>query len=415
MPSGSLEEAEETARGDVALAGRAAPGATRAGTGRARAGLPPALLWAHLVNDGLAAYLPGILPAIALERHLSVALAGSLVTALLFGQVLQPLAGLLADRIGGRLLILVGPLLGAAATLGMAFGRGYGLLIAALLITGLGNTLFHPQALAAARRAASSRAGRGMSAFLIAGEAGRALSPLIGGLLVVRWGTGSLWALSIPVLLTWPWIWRHIPVSPRATAQSTARPRIDWRSHLRPAGALVVYAALRSATIYGVITFLPLLWRAQGGSLVTGASMVTTLIGVGIAGNMAGGLASDRWGRLPVLAASSLISLLLVVGLIGARGIWLFLLLAVAGIFLFSSLPVTMLAGQDIFAENPAFGSGVALGLGNGIGALAVLGLGVLSSHFGLHAAFWAMAAGLLVSSAAVPSLSRRRAAAVTG
>ena len=78
MPSEPLEEAEETARGDVALAGRAAPGATRAGTGGARAGLPPALLWAHLVNDGLAAYLPGILPAIALERHLSVALAGSL-------------------------------------------------------------------------------------------------------------------------------------------------------------------------------------------------------------------------------------------------------------------------------------------------------------------------------------------------
>ncbi len=385
-----------------------------AGTGGARAGLPPALLWAHLVNDGLAAYLPGILPAIALERHLSVALAGSLVTALLLGQVLQPLAGLLADRVGGRALILAGPLLGAAATLGLAFGRGYDVLVGALLVTGLGNTLFHPQALAAARRAASGRAGRGMSAFLVAGEAGRALSPLVGGLLVARWGVGAIWALAIPVVLTWPWLWRYIPVSPRA-AQGTARPRIHWRSHLGPAGALVLFAALRAATIYGVVTFLPLLWRAQGGSLVTGASMVTTLIGVGIAGNLAGGLASDRWGRLPVLAASSLVSLVLVVGLIGATGVWLFLLLAVAGIFLFSSLPVTMLAGQDIFPENPAFGSGVALGLGNGLGALGVLGLGVLSNAFGLHAAFWAMAAGLLVAAMAVPSLARRCGRPTTG
>jgi hypothetical protein len=52
----------------------------------------------------------------------------------------------------------------------------------------------------------------------------------------------------------------------------------------------------------------------------------------------------------------------------------------------------------------------VALGLGNGLGALGVLALGLLSGHFGLHAAFWAMAAGLLVTLAAVPTLARAHA-----
>lgn len=368
----------------------------------------PALLWTHLVNDGLAQYLPGILPAIASQRHLSVALAGTLVATLTFGQVLQPLAGLWADRIGGRSLILAGPLLSAAATFGLAFGKGYALLIGALLVTGLGNTIFHPQALAAARRAAAGRAGRGMSAFLIAGEAGRALSPLMGGILVAHWGTVALPALAIPLVASWPWIWRQIPVAPRASGVN--RPQVRWRGHLRPAIALVVYAGLRAATIYGVVTFLPLLWREQGGSLVTGAAMVTTLVGVGIVGNLTGGMAADRWGRLPVLAASSSLSLLLVVALIAARGIWLFPLLGLAGMSLFASLPVTMLAGQDIFRESPAFGSGVALGLGNGMGALAVLGLGVLSSRFGLHAAFWAMAVGLLITLAAAPLVARSRA-----
>jgi FSR family fosmidomycin resistance protein-like MFS transporter len=360
-----------------------------------------------MANDSLSSYLPGVLPAIAIDRHLSLALAGSLVTALLLGQVLQPLAGLWADRIGGRALVLFGPLLGAAATFGIAYGRGYPVLITALLLTGVGSTLFHPQALAAARRAAARSEGRGMSSFLVAGEAGRALAPLAAGILVARWGVHLLWALAIPVAVTWPWIWRGVPISPRGQARG-ARAPIPWGRRAGPTVALVSYAALRSASIYGVITFLPLLWTAQGGSLITGASMVTTLIGVGIAGNMAGGVASDRWGRLPVLGLSSLASVVLVAALTGVSGIWLFPILALAGVSLFSSLPVTMLAGQDMFPENPAFGSGMALGLGNGLGALLVLALGVFSAHAGIHAAFLAMAGGLLVSMAAVPTLARR-------
>ena len=59
------------------------------------------------------------------------------------------------------------------------------------------------------------------------------------------------------------------------------------------------------------------------------------------------------------------------------------------GIALFSALPVSVLAGQDIFPENRSLGSGIALGLGNSLGALLLLAFGTQTSAHGVHTALW--------------------------
>src|SRR5579872_6883100 len=64
--------------------------------------------WAHLLNDGAANYLPGILPALLVNLQQPVSMAGAFMAALILVQSLQPLSGLLADRIGGKSLILAG-------------------------------------------------------------------------------------------------------------------------------------------------------------------------------------------------------------------------------------------------------------------------------------------------------------------
>jgi FSR family fosmidomycin resistance protein-like MFS transporter len=53
---------------------------------------------------------------------------------------------------------------------------------------------------------------------------------------------------------------------------------------------------------------------------------------------------------------------------------------------------VTMLVGQDLFPESQSLGSGIALGVGNTLGAVVVFALGFASSQYGIDAVLWFIA-----------------------
>ena len=356
-------------------------------TGRARPPVQgyrtafPALIWAHLNNDALANYLPGILPLIAIERHVPLFLLTTLVTILMFGQMVQPLSGLLADRIGGRWLVLGGPLLSVVGVTLVSLSGGYAGMATGLFLSGIGSTLFHPQAMAVTRSLAGRRLGLTMSLFMVGGEFGRAIGPLVATLIATGFGLSHLWFVGLLVVVTWPWLLRVVPQLPKRTAKQAP---VGFRRHFRPALALVAFAGLRAGALSTVATLMPLLWHRSGGSLVLGASLVTTMIGIGIIGNIAGGLLRDRLGSAVVLWGSSVSSLALLTLLPFAHGFAFWPILALLGIALFSTSPVTGLIGQDIFKENPGLGSGVALGLGNGVGALLLLPIGFAAARLGL-------------------------------
>ncbi len=357
----------------------------RAGKDRPVLGVHPtafwALIWAHLNNDALANYLPGVLPLIALQRHVPLFLLTGLVTILMFGQMVQPLSGLLADRVGGRWLVLGGPLLSVVGVALVSLSHAYVGMASGLFLAGIGSTLFHPQAMAVTRSLARKRPGLTMSLFMVGGEFGRAVGPLVATLLVAAFGLGRLWLVGVLVVVTWPWLLRVVPPLPRRTAKQAP---VEFRRHLTPAMALVAFAGLRAGAISTVTTLMPILWHRSGGSLVLGASLVTTMIGIGIIGNLAGGLLRDRLGSGVVLWGSSVAGLVLLAMLPWAHGFAFWPILGLLGIALFSTSPVTSLIGQDIFKENPGLGSGVALGLGNGVGALLLLPIGYAASRVGL-------------------------------
>ncbi|MCY0870118.1 MAG: MFS transporter, partial [Firmicutes bacterium] len=120
------------------------------------------LTWAHFLNDGSSNYLPGVLPAILIALHEPVAAAGTLMAALLIGQALQPLTGILSDRVGGKSIFIIGLLGSAVGGAMIGFSREVWLLVLFLFMIGIGNSLFHPQALAIVR-AAAARKRQGLS------------------------------------------------------------------------------------------------------------------------------------------------------------------------------------------------------------------------------------------------------------
>ncbi|MDA8389673.1 MAG: MFS transporter [Gammaproteobacteria bacterium] len=368
-----------------------------------------ALSWLHFLNDGAANFLPGILPLLLLSLHRSPALAGGLMAALLIGQGLQPVFGYWADRIGGRRLVM-GGFLGTAIGMGLiGVSTGFVPLLAALALIGVANAAFHPPALAAARslERASRSPGRSVSVFLVGGELGRGLSPWLVTLAAAGFGLDHLWLLSILSVASLVVLRRYIPVLPVSARHE--RP-LQWHGKARPLGALVTFATLRSLVSYALVTFLPLLWRQQGGSVRTGALLIAVIIVAGIIGNLGGPVLARRFGRQPLLAGS----LLLVAGLLAATlsAPWVFAwpLLAGVGIALFAPIAVTVVAGQDIFPENRSLGGGLALGSANGLAALAMIALGGCAKIFGLEATLWvtvglaALAAGVAKSGGLTPA-----------
>jgi MFS transporter, FSR family, fosmidomycin resistance protein len=368
-------------------------------TGQPEYGKLSVLSWAHFLNDGAANYLPGILPAILMSMGLSVSLAGVLMGVLVVGQGLQPFTGLLADRVGGRSFTVIGLGGGSIAAALVAFTPSLWTLSVALVLLGTANSLFHPQTLAAVRHSSGERHGMGMAVFMIGGEIGRGVWPLAASILVMTSGLESIWVLGIPGLLTLPFLWRASTPLP---ARRSGAANVQWHAHLKPLSIIVFYSGLRGILLYSVTAYVPVLWNLRGGSLAGGAGFITTMMIVGLVGNTLGGHLGDRKGRRTVIALGTAVAVVGMIAFMMVDGIWMWILIAVVGIGLFATFPLAIVIAQDIVPENRSFGSGMALGLSNAIGALGVMALGPVAGAWGVPAVLWV---SILIGALSIPLL----------
>lgn len=349
-----------------------------------------ALTVGHWLSDGAGNYLPGVLPAVLVAFGLPTSMAGAIIAALSIGQVLQPLVGWVADRVGGRFLPPLGLVLTSLGGGLIPLAPGLGVLLVLLLAIGVGSSLFHPPSLAAIRRMPGAHTGLYISFFLVGGELGRGLWPTVASLIAVTWGLNWLWLIAIPGLVWVPVLYHWMPHLPATPLDQ--RRRIQWRAHATPAGLLIAYRSLQTFTVLGLSAWIPVLWNARGESLVAGASVITALITLGVVGNLIGGFLADRVGRRPVLLASAAVTAALVLSISHLPGWWVYPVAGALGMALFLPSSAAILIGQDIFPENRSMGSGVALGLANGIAAVAVLLVGLLVTDTSIHVVFWLLA-----------------------
>lgn len=124
--------------------------------------------------------------------------------------VCQTLAGFAADRFGARRVLFAGLLLGAAGALMAGLARDYAMLVAAAIVGGLGNSVFHPCDFAILNaRVEARRLGYAFSWHGVAGFLGYAAAPayamataaafewrgaLVGAAVVGLAATGVLWS-----------------------------------------------------------------------------------------------------------------------------------------------------------------------------------------------------------------------------
>jgi MFS transporter, FSR family, fosmidomycin resistance protein len=150
--------------------------------------------------------LPPLFPVFIRDFGLSYSQLGLLVTLFfVISGVGQALAGFLVDRVGARPVLFVALSFFAAAALGAAAAQGYGGLMLAAALAGVGNAPFHPADFTILnKRVSQPRLGHAFSVHGITGNLGWALAPvfLIGlGELTGSWRVAYLCAALVPLVV----------------------------------------------------------------------------------------------------------------------------------------------------------------------------------------------------------------------
>ena len=351
----------------------------------------------HTCADMCQGAVPALLPFLAAERGYSFAALGSLVLAATIGSsLIQPLFGLVSDRVRQSWLMPAGVITAGAGLAVVGLLDSYALTVAAIAVSGVGVAAFHPEGARYAGIAAGVRRGRGMSMFSVGGNVGFALGPLLTTPLVLAFGLpGTLGLVVLPAIMAVV-LWRGLPhlhvleaAREAAVAASGIRRRDEWGAF----SILSVMVALRSGVYFGLQAFVPLWFVTQlGTGEGTGNAALTAMLVAGALGTLAGGQLVDVVGPRTVYRGSILASIPLLVAfpLVGPTAG--FGVLTLIGFVIISSFSVTVVLGQQYLPNRPGLASGVTLGLAIGMGGLVAAILGVVADAHGLETVLWIIA-----------------------
>jgi len=368
-----------------------------------------ALTIGHLGADLFQGAVPALVPFLVRDRGFSYADAGLIVLAgSLASSVMQPLAGLLVDRLRAAWSAPLGLLLAAGGLAAGTAASSFAAIALALLIGGLGVALFHPEAVRAARQAAGANPGSALGVFSVGGNLGFAIGPALVAPLAAAYGIEAAGlAALIPLLAAVVVIVgaRGIGHAGRAAATGGGAGVRDWRVFSLASAA----ATARTGFMFGLMAFVPSWFAADlGASVQLGSAAIAAMLVAGALGTYLGGRLGDAYGRAAVI----LVSLALVVPLAAALPLSpvpvAIVLLVVIGLAMDANFYPLVIVAQDALPDRVGLASGVVLGLSVGIGAACTSVLGAAADAYGLEAALWACA-GLAVLALAFGAAAVRR------
>jgi FSR family fosmidomycin resistance protein-like MFS transporter len=344
----------------------------------------------HAVHDTYTGFLPPLLPAFIANLSLSTTEAGLLTVFIQAPSLLQPFIGHLADRLSLRYFVILAPALTAVMMSLLGVAPGYALLALLLTVAGLSSACLHAVAPVMAGRLSGKSLGRGMGFWMVGGELGRTLGPIVIvsaiQLLTLK---GTPW-LMIAGLLASAILYtrlKDVPGRPPNVGQG-----LPWRQALRSMGPLLVplvgIIVVRSFMITALTTYLPTFLSKEGADLWFAGVSLSVLEAAGVAGALLGGSVSDRLGRRRVLLISLLTTTLFMFVFLELNGWARFPALLILGFTALSITPVVMALVQESFPDNRALANGIYMALNFTIRSGAVVVVGVLGDLFGMRLAF---------------------------
>jgi MFS transporter, FSR family, fosmidomycin resistance protein len=355
----------------------------------------------HFSHDVFSSFLAIFLPLLIAKFSLSMAMAGAFTVFFRAPSLLNPVLGVISDRVNLFRLAIWGPAITAAGMSLLGVAPSYTAVCLLLFLAGFSAAMFHVLGPVMIARVAGPNLGRGMSFWMTGGEMARTFGPILGVWAVSFWGLEGCFPVMILGILASFFLHIQLKNTDFSIApQSGGSLSGTWKSLRRvmlPLTGIMFAAACMVSTLSA---FLPTLMVSSGKSLWFGGVALALLQGFGTLGTLGGGTLSDRLGRRRVLAIAMPLSSLLMLGFLYAPG-WLTIpFLVLLGLVLFTIAPIELAIVQDHSAYHRGTANGIFMCISFLIMAGVTVSVGWLSDHVGMQAA---LAVSAVLGLAGVP------------
>ena len=285
---------------------------------------------AHAASHFLQLLFPPLFPWLKSYFGLSFTQVGALMTALfVVSGVGQAAAGLVVDRLGARRVLCAGLGLIALAAVVVAAAPSYPALMAAAILIGVGNSVFHPADFSLLNRYVSSaRLSHGFSAHGLSGYLGWGAAPVIvaGVAALAGWRIAALAAAAVPLAVLAAVVWRtkHLGEAvPERAPERHVTP--DAERPFAYLGVPVIWLCfsfflLSTVAASAIQNFAPTVFQVTHGLTLRTATLCVTAYMIGGAGGIVtGGFMAARGGPhahrvATVLGAAAVVSTAIAIG-----------------------------------------------------------------------------------------------------
>jgi MFS transporter, FSR family, fosmidomycin resistance protein len=340
--------------------------------------------------DLCANILPIFYPLLMATLNLTYASVAALTTVQFAASSLsQPLFGWFADRFGTR---LVAPASVAAAVVAISlagFAPSYMALVLLVALLGLGIGAYHPQGAKAATILGGRWRTTSLSVYILFGNVGYSIGPLLAAAVLVPLGLRSSSVLAVPGILVVLLLIAVTPRVDRMVKSSSSAVRRGGGTAVSRTGiaAVATIIVARAWIAYGIIAFLPLLYAARAEDPRRAGEILFLFIIMEGVGTALGGWLADRVGRKPTLIVSFLLATPVLYLFLGADGANAMVLALSLGLLLGCSMTITLVAVQEALPSRMGVASALAISLNQIMGSVGVTVQGFMADHYGLMAA----------------------------
>lgn len=344
-----------------------------------------------MITDIYMPVLPAILPLLIAQNGYSYFAAGLLVTAYnVTSSFTQPVIGWLSDSRGITISVSISLLISAVFVALMGIAQNYYLIMAFAVLAALGHACFHPTALSiVSRLCTNANRGQITSYFVVGGNLGYAIGPVLAGALAWWLGLPGLLLLVIPAIAM-VFVLRTLLPGGIAAARETfaaRNPAPAEKASKWPFIVLMVASIFRAWAIFAAITYIPMYLVTQGYDLVAASMVLTLMLLTGVIGQVFGGRISDLIGRKEFMVFSLAGAIPFFYLFFATTGILAIVTLLLFGFCLWSTFSVAVAMGHELLPQNVGLASGIMMGLAIGFGGLGVAVNGMIADQYSLAAA----------------------------
>ncbi len=275
--------------------------------------------FAHGTSHFFHLMIPSLFPWLMRDFGLNFTQAGSLTAAFFVASGIgQALAGFAVDRFGAQRALRTGIALFSIAAVVLGLASSYGMLLAAALLAGIGNSVFHPADFTVLnRRVSPPRLGHAFSVHGLSGNLGWAAGPVFmtsiaasAGWRPAAFAAGSVAVVALALLVARRSVFAATASRHDAEAAGNAAPPAAAFAFLGSAAVwMCFFFFLVSIMAFGALqNFGPaVVQNVYGLSLPAAASVLTLYLLGGAAGIVLGGFVAARSGAHDRVVAVALV------------------------------------------------------------------------------------------------------------